>query len=445
MSIQDAGADALSHIPGRKGLPYLGVALDFVRDPYAMGRRQHARYGDVSRTYMLGGWSVSLAGADAVEYVLTDPDRIFSSRRGWRLLTELFPGGLMLRDHEDHRAHRRVMQPAFRAAAMQDYLDRMNGGIAALLPEWGARGELRFYPAIKELTLKLGAAVFMGLPLDGAEAARLNRAFQDEVAASLALVRAPLPLTTYRRGLEGRRYLTREFARMIPERRATPGADFFSQMVGDDTGWSETEIIDHLNFLMMAAHDTTTSALTTMIGALVDHSEWQDAIRAEIGAIGGDALRYEDAGRMEITDRVFREALRLRPPVPFIPRRAEADFVWQGVAIPAGAHVGISPGLVMMSEEWWSDPERFDPDRFAPDRAEDRRHRFAWAPFGGGAHKCIGLHFAVLQAKAFAFQFLRAYRVEKTPATDGTWARVPIPRPRNGLPVRLVPLGAARA
>ncbi len=435
-----APLSALAHIPGRRGLPYVGVALEFIRDPYALGRRHVEQFGPVFRQYLLGHWTVSLTGADAVEYVLGDPDGMFSSYEGWRLLHELFPGGLMLRDGADHRAHRRVMQAAFRASAMRDYLDGMNGGIATLLDGWG--GEMRFYPAIKDLTLKLGAAVFMGLPLEGEEAQRLNRAFQAEVAASLALIRAPVPGLAYKRGLDARAYLTERFAEMIPERRARPGPDFFSQLVAaTEDGWSERDIVDDLNFLLMAAHDTTTSALTTMVWALANQPEWQEAVREEIAGIGGDALDYDDAARMEVTERVFKEALRFTPPLAFIPRQAERGFTWAGVEIPAGAHVGVSPGAVMISEEYWSHPDRFDPDRFSPERAEDRSHRFAWCPFGGGAHKCIGMHFALLQVRAFTFQFLRRFRIEAVAGTDADWARVPIAKPKNGLPLRLVPLG----
>jgi len=450
MTMPKASTAALAHIPGRKGvLPYIGVAPEFIREPYAMILNYRRRFGPVFKYYLLGDWIVSLGGADAVEYVLTDPDKLFSSKDGWRLLTDLFPGGLMLRDFDDHRAHRRVMQSAFRASAIESHLEGMNDGIAALIAGWGDRRDFHFYPEIKKLTLALGGAAFMGLPPDDPRADRMNRAFRDEIAASLALIRLGIPGTRYGRGLAGRRHLTETFRSLIAERRADPGPDFFSQLCAardeDGTGWTEQEIVDHLNFLMMAAHDTTTSALTTMVWALATRPEWQEAVRAEVLALGEARVSVAAAATLDVTERVFKEALRFMPPVPFIPRRSMRAFRWEGVEIPAGVHVTVSPGLTMMSEALWTDPERFDPDRFVPDRAEDRGHRFAWAPFGGGAHKCIGLHFAMLQAKAFTVQFLRAYRVEAVADTDGPWARVPIPRPRNGLPLRLVPLSRRSA
>ena len=144
-------------------------------------------------------------------------------------------------------------------------------------------------------------------------------------------------------------------------------------------------------------------------------------------------------GAMPLTEQVFREALRLIPPVPFIPRRAMRAFDWRGTHIPAGTDLTLAMGWVMRSPAHFTDPERFDPDRFAPDRAEHLSHRFAWAPFGGGVHKCIGLHFSTMQVKAFTRALLSRHRIEAAHPGPTTWTMMPIPRPRGDLPLRLVP------
>ncbi len=435
-----AETDALAHLPGGGGLPLLGGSLEFIRDPFGFHARRRAEHGPVYKSRLFGKWSVALNGADALELVLMDRERNFSSKNGWRVLHQLFPDGLMLRDFDDHRAHRRVMQAAFKPAPMRDYVERMNTGIAATLDGWSGIERFRFYPAIKSLTLDLGAAVFMGLDVDE-EARRLNQAFIDEVAASIALIRRPLPGTAMARGVRARAYLLDYFRTLIPQRREGNMDDMFTQLCRAESEegrrFSDEEIVNHLNFLMMAAHDTTTSGLTTMAWALARHPEWQEAIRAEIDAIGGATLDYDATDQMPVTERVFKEALRLHPPVPFIPRCVQREFDWQGYRIPAGVNVSVLPGVVMRDPELWREPERFDPDRFLPERAEDQNHRFAWSPFGGGAHKCIGLHFAMLQVKAFTFQFLQRYRPALTSGHDGRWQAIPIPRPRDGLPLVL--------
>jgi len=118
-----------------------------------------------------------------------------------------------------------------------------------------------------------------------------------------------------------------------------------------------------------------------------------------------------------------------------VPRRAMRAFAFMGHQIPAGTHIGVNPMLTHRLPEHWPDPDRFDPLRFTPE-AVAARHKYAWVPYGGGAHMCIGLHYATMQAKIFAFHLLRGWRV--TP--DGPPPRMqlfPMPKPRDGLPVRL--------
>ena len=430
----------LSHIPGPRGLPLLGHSLQFFRDSYGLQRRCIAEMGEVYSVSAFGHRRVILQGADALELVLGDREGLFSSTEGWDVLTRLFSGGLMLRDFEDHRRHRRVMQSAFKAPAMRAYLARMEAEVAAALAGWPTGRRLLFASAAKDLTLRMGGAVFMGLPSDDPEAERTNRAFSEEIAAAMGVVRLPLPFTKMRRGVRARRTLARRFHGLIAARRAGGGSDFFSELcrATDEEGraWTDEEIVDHFNFLIFAAHDTTATTLTAMAWALGAHPEWQERVRAEVRGLDGP-LDMGALDAMPLMDRVMREALRLVPPVPVIPRRATRDFEWRGVRIPAGARVSVSPGLVLLSERHWTDPDAFDPDRFSPNRAEDRGHRYAWAPFGGGAHKCIGMHFAIMQIKVFYAHLLRRHRIELVGERPVRWQRMPIPHPKDGLPVRL--------
>lgn len=431
---------ALAHIPGPPAAPVIGHTLKIVRDSYGTQQDYIKRYGPVYKVNMLGKWRVNLCGVDALEKVLLDKDKIFSSEGGWDALQLIYPGGLILQDFDQHRANRRIMQAAFRASAIRDYRARMADTMRTLLQSWPDDEPFCFYHAVKELTLRLGGAVFMGLPLDGDLAKKVNRAIQDEIRASVTAVRSPIPFTPMWRGVRGRNFLMETFRTLIPERRAQGGDDFFSQMcIAKDEngeGWNETQILEQFNLLIMAAHDTTATALTVMIAALGEHPDWQDRLVQEVAGLGDGPLDEEALGKMDQTNLVFREALRLVPPVPFIPRLATKDFHWKGFDIPAGTSLALNPGVTMLSDEYFTNPTEFDPDRFSPDRKEDLRHRFAWTPFGGGAHKCLGMHFSTMQVKLFVASLLRERRVELAgPPPD--WHRMPIPKPKGGLLVKL--------
>ncbi|MFK7745391.1 MAG: cytochrome P450 [Roseobacter sp.] len=431
---------ALAHIPGPPVPPVIGHTLKIANDSYGTQQDYIKRYGEVYKTKMLGVWRVNLCGPDALEHVLLDKDKTFSSEGGWDALQRIYPGGLILQDFDRHRQNRRIMTAAFRASAIRDYRIRMAEIMQDLLTTWPQDKPFDFYTAIKDLTLRMGGAVFMGLPLDGDLAKKINRAITDEIRASVTLIRKPIPFTPMWHGVRGRDFLRETFRTMIPERRAKGGDDFFSQMclATDEDGhaWSEDEILNQFNLLIMAAHDTTATSLTVMMAALGQHPNWQKRLVDEVASLGDGPIDDDALSKMKETDKVFREALRLVPPVPFIPRLATRDFHWKGFDIPAGTSIALNPGVSMLSPDLFTNPTEFDPDRFAPERAEDRIHRFAWTPFGGGAHKCIGMHFATMQVKLFIATLLRQRRIV-LPNGAPEWHRMPIPKPKGGLPLVL--------
>lgn len=435
------GDHKLDHVPGEDGWPVLGTTLMQLADPLGFQRRMVETHGPVFRTRSFGRRGVNLIGADANELVLFDRDRLFSNEQGWGpVLNLLFPRGLMLMDFEAHRVDRRALSIAFKPEPMRAYCSVLNTGIAQAVQGWG--GQMRFYDAIKALTLDTAASSFLGLPL-GPEADRLNKAFVDMVQASVGVVRRPLPFTRMGKGVAGRRLMVEYFGRLVRERRADPGQDMFSQFAlatrEDGSLLPEDVVVDHMIFLMMAAHDTITSSATVLFWQLARNPDWQDRLRAEARAVtGGDGLplAYEDLGRMELTEMAFKEALRFMPPVPNMPRRALRDFEFGGYRIPAGTPVGISPAAVHADPAHWPEPDRFDPLRFTPENVSGR-HKYAWVPFGGGAHMCLGLHFAYMQVKLLVSHILTRYEVAMQPGPAPSWQAWPIPKPRDGLRVEM--------
>ena len=434
----------LAHIPGEAGYPLVGHTLTQLKDPHAFTRRMVETYGRVYKVKSFGGWNVALIGADASELVLFNRDKIFSSEQGWGpILDQLFPRGLMLMDFDHHRADRKALSIAFKPGPMRHYSGQLNAGMAKAVEAWG-EGTMQFYPAIKQLTLDLAAVSFIGLPF-GPEADAINQAFIDMVQASVAPVRKPLPFTQMKRGVDGRKFLVDYFTRETERRRAEGGGqDMFSQFAvaerEDGKLMDVDEVVDHMNFLMMAAHDTITSSGTSLVWLLAKHPEWQEKLREELRAVTDDKgdLAYDDFGKVELTEMAFKEALRMVPPVPSTPRRALKSFEYGGYRIPAGAHVGINTFFVHHDEEHWDDPWSFDPMRFTPDKVK-ARHKYAWTPFGGGAHMCLGLHFAYMQIKVLMAHLLTRYRIELVDG-DPDWQAWPIPKPKDGLRVKLTKL-----
>lgn len=426
-------------------LPGVGRLFDVHRDVRATLETLHRRHGPAVWTRVAGFRILCPFGPDAVEVGLRDAAGVMSSKRAWEpFIAHVFPRAIMAMDGAHHRFHRKLMQAAFTTAALKGYVAQMSPRIRARVQSWNpGRGPRRIeaYGAIKQLTLDVATATIMGLE-PGRDADRINRAFVDAVDASITPLRLDLPFLTYGRGLRGRAFLARHFGRAVDARRRAAGDDLFSRMCRaqseDGERWTDDEIVDHTIFVMMAAHDTSTSALTSAVYYLARAPEWQDRLRARSDALP-DELDYDTLESLDEFEWVLSEALRMQPPLAVIPRVTTADVEVCGYRVPADTLMCISPIVTHFLPSLWSAPNRFDPARFGPERAEHRGHAYAWTPFGGGPHLCIGRRFAWLEMKATLHQLLRRYRWTLPRRYRLRERRIPIARPRGGLPVRLIP------
>lgn len=431
--------------PVRRGVPLVGGTLAYLRDPLAFMTDHLERFGPVSEMGFLGRRWTILLGPDACGEALRNPDKAFANKPGWgELVGPFFDGGLMLLDFEEHHRHRRLMQEAFTRDRLAGYTAALGPAIAAGLDQWQPGPDFRAYPALKDLTLDLATQVFMGgaeLSAPG-ELDRVNRAFVDCVQAATSFVRLPIPFTRWGRGLAGRRVLEDFLDRHLPAKRAAAGGDLFSvlcHLSEDGDQYSDTDVVNHMIFLLMAAHDTSTITTSTAMQYLGQHPEWQDRLRAEAAHLG-DQPTLDELDELVGFDLVMKECLRLLPPVPVLARKTVKETEVLGTRIPAGRLTAVMVHLQHHQPELWSDPESFDPERFSAERREDKVHRHAWEPFGGGVHKCLGMFFAGAEVKLILHHLLRRYSWSVDPGYVAPLNYYSLPFPNDGQPVDLRPL-----
>ena len=434
----------LHHLPGDYGLPIFGHTWGMLTNGPQLTSAMVARYGQVFRSSALFQRSVGLVGPDAAQFVLLDKDQNFAAQPAWNtILGGLFDNGLLLRDLDDHRSHRRLLQQAFKKPVLESYSLTLNRFLGEGVASWPTGAYFDFYPAVKKLLLDNAIESFFGED-PGREVAPLNQAFIDMLDATLTLLRYPLPGSRWRRGLRGRQLLKTYLHSQLDARRSNPGNDFFSSLcttAGDDAGGlSDAEIIDHLIFLLFAAHDTTSSTLSSMIRILCKHPEWQQRLREEFASQGTDTLQLDQFSALPQLDWFFRETLRMHPPVPAVIRRSIRGCGWSGYTLPPNTSVFLPVRYNHHMPEFWPNPYHFDPERWSPGREEHKQHSFQWLPFGGGAHKCLGLHFAEMQTKIFLFHLLGNYRLSPDPKHKPRIRYVPLEIPGNGLPLKLAGL-----
>jgi cytochrome P450 len=429
----------LESVSGKAGLPILGILPEAVLDPLAFARRMHSRYGPVHRFYACGNWNVQLVGPEANEFVLADLAGNFSAEGGWKpVFGRHFEGGLLLRDGADHQWHRKLIASAFKQQQLQAYLDIFVRNSEPVLERWSGRS-LDLYELAQQLTFANGYAAFLGR--DPAVATRKDMlAFRYLMRSATALLTVPLPGTAEGRACWAKRHVERLIRPMLAEAVHRDRTDLLATLcrMREAGLLDEDEIVAHLTFVIAASFDALSSATLSTLYYLAANPRWQSAVRAELceRVASRESIQLADLGGCERAEWTIKEALRLNSAAPVLWRRAIRPFRFAGHAFPAGTITGVNPMLTHLMPEIWDEPGRFDPERFSAERSKGR-HRYAFIPFGGGAHGCLGANFAYLQVRALLRTLLDGHELVLTDPRPPRWYHWPNCRPRGKLRLEL--------
>jgi cytochrome P450 len=442
--------------PKVPGAPVLGSALELRRDLLGASERAARRYGDVVR-FVAGppGLRIEL-------YLLAHPDgarQVLASgmanyRKDNAFYAEVrsaFGDGLLTSQDEEWQRQKRFLQPLFTPRRVAGYAAAMAGIAQDFADEFRARpaGVVDLHAEMTRLTLEMVGRVLFGN--DAGQALPIVRETMEPLGAAvrrrgIAPIVPPLtwPTPVNRRFIASRRAIRAAGDEIIARRRAHPktGAeDLLGLLLAARDGGealSDDEVRDQVMIFMLAGHETTATALTFALHLLGRYPGVQRKVRAEVDEIVGDRTpTAADALALTYTTMVLKETMRLYPSAPFLGRRAVADDEIRGYRIPAGADVMLSPWVIHRHPEFWPEPARFVPERFTAE-AEKSRHRYAWCPFGGGPHACIGQHFSMLESVLTLAALVRA--VEFTaPPDDPPYEHHITLRPTRGVPSRVAP------
>jgi cytochrome P450 len=165
--------------------------------------------------------------------------------------------------------------------------------------------------------------------------------------------------------------------------------------------------------LFVAGHETTATALTWAFYELSRNPALRARVAEEADAIRSDD-DFRDPSRMPLALKVFKEAMRLYPPVYLLPRRARERVCVGGYELDKGDLLFASPYALHRRPDLYPDPERFDPERFAPE-AEASQRKAAYMPFGAGPRVCIGNHFALMEGPIVLLALSRALVLDVAP------------------------------
>jgi cytochrome P450 len=364
----------------------------------------------------------------------------------YRLLARITGEGLLTLDGPAWLRRRRLAQPSFHRDRVAGFAPVFTRVSRQLGDRWtiAARSGQPVDVAADMMLVALQAVVecLFGTRI-GDEADVLARATLDVLhhimhqARTLGVVPGWVPTRRNRRFRRALGVLDGAIYETLRERRQAGGGerdDLLGRLMAarvDGESLSDQELRDEMITLLIAGHETVASALAWTWDLLAVHPDVEARFHDEVDRLPDDASEAPDLKDFRFTGAVFEEALRLYPPAWIVSRKSREADVLGGFRVPAGALVVLSPYVTQRRSDLWPDPDSFQPERFF-DRSVERP-RFAYFPFGGGAHLCIGNHFAILEAAMILATLGQRFRLRRAGGAEPEVEPGVTLQPRDGL------------
>lgn len=369
-------------------------------------------------------------------------------------LTPLLGNSSFISNGETWLHQRRIIDPAFDGGRLREIFPAMlaasDAAVARLAPL--ADGNSRdIEPETSHATADVIFRTLFSIPIEDGIAARVFHAFRDHQDAQPmvnagGLMALPRWLNLHSRRTRQTARRIRGLIRQLVTARArdiaagTAPQDLATRIMTTPdprtgTRFTEAEMIDEVATFFLAGHETSASALAWALFLLAEHPEWQDRIAAE-----GVARQFSDLRRLDSARAVFRETLRLYPPVAMTLRECAHAEKLRDRDAPKGAQLVLSPFHLHRHQRLWDDPDGFDPARWNSDNGRSCMRR-AFIPFSAGPRACPGAGFAMIEGPLLLAAIVATFRI-----APGDRRPVPVMRltlrGRDGIHLRLSPRAA---
>ncbi len=368
-----------------------------------------------------------------VSRILTErPDDFPKSNRIREGLNPLLGNSVFVTNGEVWKRQRRIIDPAFEGGRLRDTFPAMvaagQGAVARLAP-----GMVEMEEEMSHAAADVIFRTLFSIPIDHDIAAAVFHEFRAyQRTQPLLNIAAFLPLPRWmprfhRRGTRRSAAVIRGLIARLCETRAaaiaagTAPDDLATKIMttrdpvtGDR--FTTEEMVDQVAIFFLAGHETSASALAWALYLLALHPQEQDRVAAEAATLG-DAPGFTDMSRLKFTRDVFREVLRLYPPVPMMVRENRCPEQMRDRAVAPGAQIVLSPWHLHRHERMWPNPDGFDPDRW---QTEENRAcmRDAYLPFSAGPRVCTGAGFAMVEGPLLLAMLVKTWRFARVEGRD---------------------------
>ena len=399
-----------SHIPGK-------MVRSFLKDPIGTLSKIANEYGDLSY-FKMGRLHVYLINnPDDIEKILIYDHSNFSKGPRLQSAKRLLGEGLVTSEGEFHKSQRKLIQPLFLPKKIASYGPIMTERALNMIKGWKNGSVVDIHSELMKVTLSIICKSVMDYDMESQQAKDFGNAFAitKKYASRLQhpigqlLDRVPILPKVAQARAAGNKLNTIVYG-LVAERRekiekdkSFSGEDLLSKLIkvqaDDGSTMTDKQLRDEIITILIAGHETTSNALTWTYYLLSQNPKVErkvfDEIDSVLGEDGGEFKRpsITDLPKLDYVEKVFREAMRLYPPVWTMGRFVQKDYPLGGYILPKGSSLMFSQYVMHHSSKYYDNPETFDPDRWTE---EFKMHlpRFSYFPFGGGIRGCVGEPFA---------------------------------------------------
>jgi cytochrome P450 len=432
-------------LPGPPPLP--GRFAWFLCNPPVRMTNLYRRYGEIVSLQRGTNSCVFAFGPELNREVLTSPHlaNLDASSSPLRppphsSLARLFTG-LTQMNGERHKHQRRLLAPALQKIFFEQYRNDIVDVTNRKLAAWQIGEQRDLFKEMKGLARAIAVKTLVGLDAErGGEdlGGLLDRWVKLVFSPSVMFLPLNLPALPYRRLLRVSIELEEQLRALIHIKKCegANGKDMLSILIGarddDNIGLTDDELVGQTNFLFMAGHLTTASALTWTLFLLIQHphvlNEIADACKGELH---GEAPGTGQLGRLRLLDAAIKESMRLFPPVIWWGRVSTAPFCLRGHQLPAGTRVIHSAYITHRISDLFPEPSSFKPERWLSGEPDP----YAYIPFSAGPRMCLGSSFAMMEMKIVLAIILQRYCIRLQSPANVNFGGAMLSEPKPGIPI----------
>eukprot|EP00794_Sanderia_malayensis_P004859 gene4859-5497_t len=446
-------------------VPPLGNLLELVKGSIKMHQRCIKKYGKIYGIFIGRRPSVIISDSKMLEQLFVKAFGNFHDRPSF-LGKQRSPMhlGMVIVQYSDWRRIRLTVNPTFTAGKIKQMMPLMKESMETLVSIMGEKSKknesIDMSKLYGSLTMEVILCIAFGLKSDF-QTKRNERLLQEALKwfsvdrRVLFVDMLPLPLLIKHHLKElfspDPAYLVNIIKPVVEERKKAPSArkDFLQLLLtenkdGGKLKLSDDEIYAQVITFLLAGYETTSAMLSFTTYLLALHPKVQQRLYEEVAEkFDKDddySSVYEDIQKLEYMDQVVNESLRMYPPAYQTARIVENECEIGGYHIPKGIVASVPIYCIHHSEDNWKDHDKFDPERFNSEN-KAKINPLHFLPFGYGPRNCVGMRFALVEAKLALASMLKKFKFVKTPDTE-----VPLTLtygitmfPTNGIKVGILP------